>query len=38
MIKDLVIPSDDLPRLRELFLNWPPLFRRLEIAPVLGAL
>lgn len=35
MIKDHVIPSDDLLRLRELALNWPPLFRLLEMAPQL---
>jgi hypothetical protein len=28
-----IIPSDDLLRLRELFLHWAPLFRLLELPP-----
>jgi predicted nucleic acid-binding protein len=28
-----IIPSDDLLNLRDLFLNWPPFFRLLEILP-----
>jgi predicted nucleic acid-binding protein len=27
------VPSDELLRLRDLFLNWPPFFRLLEIPP-----
>ncbi len=28
-----VTPSDDLLRLRELFIDWPPVLRLLEVMP-----